>query len=94
MQKIDKNLSFKYRFYRYYPMIVLLIVIIFSIIIVIIPTILLKEPFFGVISVLFVVVFFANFLIYKKRARFYISTINATSENVEKNFMILMKRKL
>ncbi len=79
----NKYKTLKGRLKHYFPMKILAIALIFSSGITIAVFIISKSAFFLIPTVLFVVAFFANFAVYKKRGRFYIADYKTDTSGIE-----------
>jgi len=78
----DKFTSYKTRFTHYYAFWVLIGVLSFSFISVLILGIFTSNFFFYFAAFMFIIVGFANLLVFSKRARFYISKFAANQEEI------------
>lgn len=81
--KAEKYLTLKGRILNYYPLYILLLIVV-PISLVFIVTAFISSNFIVLfVAALFLGVFIANFTIYIKRARFYISKIQSNSEEIK-----------
>lgn len=82
----DKYSTLKGRIKNYRPVHLSLFITTLSILLMIFMTILTGSFFFLFVSIMFIVVFFANLYIFKKRGRFYIDKVETFAENISLHY--------